>query len=107
VNRIGPPGSRSGIFPVLTGSLTRAVTAPPTPTLQLQPAQEPLLDALLHSLSHVFTEPCGLPPKRSRDHRIILKPGALLVAVRPYRYPAAHKDELERQCAAMIKQGIV
>jgi hypothetical protein len=29
------------------------------------------------------------------------------VAVRPYRYPAAHKDELERQCAAMIDQGIV
>jgi hypothetical protein len=29
------------------------------------------------------------------------------VAVRPYRYPAAHKDELERQCAAMIQQGIV
>jgi hypothetical protein len=29
------------------------------------------------------------------------------VAVRPYRYPAAHKDEFERQCAAMIEQGIV
>jgi hypothetical protein len=29
------------------------------------------------------------------------------VAVRPYRYPAAHKDELERQCTTMIKQGIV
>jgi hypothetical protein len=27
--------------------------------------------------------------------------------VRPYRYPAPHKDELERQCAAMIAQGIV
>ena len=29
------------------------------------------------------------------------------MAVRPYRYPAAHKDELERQCSAMIQQGIV
>jgi hypothetical protein len=29
------------------------------------------------------------------------------VAVRPYRYPAAHKDELERQCAEMMGQGIV
>jgi hypothetical protein len=29
------------------------------------------------------------------------------VAVRPYRYPAAHKNELERQCATMIEQGIV
>jgi len=29
------------------------------------------------------------------------------VAVRPYRYPAAHKDELERQCDAMLTQGII
>ena len=29
------------------------------------------------------------------------------MAVRPYRYPVAHKDELERQCAAMLAQGIV
>jgi hypothetical protein len=45
--------------------------------------------------------------RSARDHSIVLKPGALPVAVRPYRYPAAHKDELERQCAAMITQGIV
>jgi hypothetical protein len=43
----------------------------------------------------------------ARDHSIVLKPGALPVAVRSYRYPAVHKDELERQCAAMIMQGIV
>jgi len=29
------------------------------------------------------------------------------VVVRPYRYPAAHKDELERQCTAMLAQGII
>ena len=44
---------------------------------------------------------------RAHDHRIMLKPDAQPVAVRPYRYPAAHKDELERQCAAMMEQGIV
>ncbi|WVZ63880.1 hypothetical protein U9M48_013475 [Paspalum notatum var. saurae] len=48
-----------------------------------------------------------LPPRRAHDHHITLKAGAQPVAVRPYRYPAAHKDELERQCAAMIEQGIV
>jgi hypothetical protein len=37
----------------------------------------------------------------------LLKPDAQPVAVRPYRYPAAHKDELERQCANMMEQGIV
>ena len=29
------------------------------------------------------------------------------MAVRPYRYPATHKDELERQCSAMLQQGII
>jgi hypothetical protein len=29
------------------------------------------------------------------------------VVVRPYRYLATHKDELERQCAAMLQQGLI
>ena len=29
------------------------------------------------------------------------------MAVCPYRYPAAHKDELEKQCDAMLQQGII
>jgi hypothetical protein len=37
------------------------------------------------------------------DHRIMLEPDAQPVVVRPYQYPAAHKDELEQQCAAMIE----
>jgi hypothetical protein len=84
-----------------------AIAATPTPSVPQHQMPEPLLDALLHSFGAVFTEPRGLPPPRSRDHRIILKPGALPVAVRPYRYPAAHKDELERQCKTMMEQGIV
>jgi hypothetical protein len=27
--------------------------------------------------------------------------------VRPYRYPATHKDELERQCTTMLSQGLI
>jgi hypothetical protein len=37
----------------------------------------------------------------------LLKSDASPVAVRPYRYPVTHKNELEWQCAAMIEQGIV
>jgi hypothetical protein len=77
------------------------------PTLSATTASEPLLDGLLATFEDIFVEPTGLPPKRAHDHRIILKPDAQPVAVRPYRYPAAHKDEFERQCAAMIEQGIV
>jgi hypothetical protein len=61
----------------------------------------------LAGFGDVFTEPTGLPPPRGRDHSITLKPGVQPVAVWPYRNPAAHKDELEHQCAAMMAQGIV
>ncbi|XP_021311923.1 uncharacterized protein LOC110433726 [Sorghum bicolor] len=66
-----------------------------------------LLDELLAAYADIFAAPSGLPPPRTRDHAIVLKPGSAPVAVRPYRYPAAHKDELERQCAAMMEQGVV
>lgn len=83
------------------------VAAVRAPLLSATAATASLLDGVLAVFDNVFAEPQGLPPKRVRDHSIVLKPGAPPVAVRPYRYPAAHKDELERQCATMIKQGIV
>jgi hypothetical protein len=66
-----------------------------------------LIEGLLGTFADVFVAPTGLPPVRARDHAIVLKPDAAPVAVRPYRYPAAHKDELERQCEEMMGQGIV
>ena len=83
------------------------VAAQQGPRLAAITSPEDLLEELLSAFGGLFAEPEGLPPQRARDHNIVLKPGALPVAVRPYRYPAAHKDELERQCAAMITQGIV
>ena len=62
----------------------------------------PLLDRLLAQHGDIFDEPTGLPPARPYDHRIHLLPGTAPVAVRPYRYPQLQKDELERQCAAML-----
>lgn len=61
-------------------------------------APTPLLDTLLDEFADVFAEPTGLPPERDRVHRIQLLPGSAPVAVRPYRHPARHKDELECQC---------
>jgi hypothetical protein len=84
-----------------------SVASPSTPALRATVDADALLDALLLAYGEVFADPKGLPPKRAHDHRITLKPDAQPVAVRPYRYPAAHKDELERQCAAMMEQGIV
>jgi len=55
----------------------------------------------------VFEEPHLLPPACPYDQRIHLLPGSALVAVRPYHYPQLQMDELERQCAAMLAQGII
>jgi hypothetical protein len=82
--------------------------APPSPAgVHSVVSNDFLLDGLLGSFPDVFTEPTGLPPSRGRDHHIVLKAGAPPVAVRLYRYPAAHKDELERQCVTMIGQDII
>ena len=79
-------------------SATAAVTADPA---------LPLLDSLLQQHGAIFDEPRGLPPACPYDHRIHLLPGTAPVAVRPYRYPQLQKDELERQCAEMLAQGII
>jgi hypothetical protein len=70
-------------------------------------SSDDLFPALLEEFTPVFAEPSGMTPPRHRDHCINLLPGSAPVAVRLYRYPAAHKDELERQCATMLSQGII
>jgi hypothetical protein len=66
-----------------------------------------LLSSLLATFSDVFAEPQGLPPPRNHDHHIHLIPGTQPVAVRPYRYQAIQKDELERQYAEMLARGLI
>jgi len=68
---------------------------------------ESLMDALLAEFEDVFTAPVGLLPEHFRDHHILLKPSSIPVVVRPYRYPALQKDELEHQCRVMEEQGLI
>ena len=83
------------------------LAGPNHPSARATTASPSLLDELLDGFADLFTEPQGLPPPRGRDHHIVLQPGSQPVAVRPYRYPATHKDELERQCATMLEQGLI
>jgi hypothetical protein len=91
----------------------QCVGAPGAPSQQqsrlavVSDPHHPLLDELLCQHEAVFDTPRGLPPARPYDHRIHLLPETAPVAVRPYRYPQMQKDELERQCAAMLEQGII
>jgi hypothetical protein len=65
------------------------------------------MEDLLQSFASLFDTPAGLPPPRDRQHRIRLVPGTTPVAVRPYRYAHLQKEELERQCAVMLTQGVI
>lgn len=54
---------------------------------QYSEVQQRELHALLMRYDAVFQEPKGLPPKRKKEHAIVLVEGQGPVNVRPYRYP--------------------
>lgn len=62
-----------------------------------------LMEKLLSGFDDAFAEPRGLLPPRARNHRIHLRPGMSPAVVQPCRYPTLQKDDLERQCAAMME----
>lgn len=41
------------------------------------------------------------------DHSIPSQPSARPINLRPYRYNPAHKNEIERQMAEMLRQGVI
>jgi hypothetical protein len=82
---------------------TRSMMHKPLSTRVSTSNPTPMMDSLVQQFDDVFSSPTGLPPARPCDHRIHLMPGTTPVAIRPYRYPQLQKDELEAQCAAMLK----
>jgi hypothetical protein len=85
----------------------QGLASPHAPAVSTTTASSSLLEELLADFDDAFGEPHRLPPSRSHDRSITLMPGKPPVAVRPCRYPTLHKDELERQCASMLDQGII
>lgn len=67
----------------------------------------PKLQKVLEEYTEVFNEPQGLPPSRGREHAIVLNKDASPVSVRPFRYPQAQREEIEKQVAAMLAAGII
>lgn len=65
------------------------------------------IQQLLKEYPHVLTEPVGLPPQRSHDHRIPLLPNNKPTALPPYRYSYFQKNEIERLVKEMLAAGII
>jgi hypothetical protein len=77
-----------------------------TPTVQAAVTTD-LMETLLDEFVDLFSISVGLPPPRWHNYRIHLLLGTTPIAVRPYRYPQLVKNELERQCAEILQQGII
>lgn len=74
---------------------------------KLEIQQQEQLAKLLNQYVAVFREPTGLPPKRGKEHAILLLEGQGPVNVRPYRYPHHHKNEIERQVKELMDSGVI
>ena len=79
--------------------------------IQMQPSAvstTPLdLQQILDRYACVFVEPMGLPPSRTKDHRIMLLPGSVPPNIRPYCYPFHYKTEIEMLVCDLLKQGVI
>ncbi|BAU01870.1 hypothetical protein VIGAN_11120600, partial [Vigna angularis var. angularis] len=65
----------------------------------------PFVHQLLLQYTILFTEPTHLPPSCPTDHQIPLIFAANPVNVCPYRYPHAHKIEIEKQISKLLDFG--
>lgn len=67
----------------------------------------PSVQSVLDSYPDLFQQLDTVPPSHSCNHAIPLLPGAQPFFLRPYRYPPALKDEIERQVKEMLTQGLI
>lgn len=74
-------------------------------SLEAQPFK--LGDELLLKFKDLFEEPQNLPPSRAHDHAITLKEGTIAINLRPYRYPAIQKNEIEKIIQEMLETGMI
>ncbi|GAA0170236.1 hypothetical protein Leryth_025822 [Lithospermum erythrorhizon] len=76
-------------------------------SLSSLPTYPSALTHILTSFSDIFTEPAVLPPPRSIDHSIILKPNAQAMKFASYRHSHAQKQEIEKIISELLSAGFI
>lgn len=74
---------------------------------ELTEEQKGDLERVLTLHAEIFREPQGSPPNKKEKNAITLKEGTDPVNMRPYRYPHAMKEEIERQVSEVLHAGII
>ncbi|XP_057453401.1 uncharacterized protein LOC130745246 [Lotus japonicus] len=64
-------------------------------------------EAILKDYGEVFEEPAELPPFRGIHDLIILKEGSNPISLRPYRYPPAQKDVIDKMVKELLESGVI
>jgi hypothetical protein len=68
----------------------------------------PSLQLILDKYPKIFEIPTALPPSRGEhDHSIPLLLGSQPPNVRPYRYPFAQKNEIEKMVQELLEAGVI
>lgn len=72
-----------------------------------QPPIPDYLQSLISNYEDLFALPQQLPPARSHDHHIPIKPGSQPASASPYRCPIAHREEIEKITREMLSAGVI
>ncbi|KAF5445037.1 hypothetical protein F2P56_034120 [Juglans regia] len=67
----------------------------------------PAVSKIVKDFEAVFSEPHGLPPPRSHDHKIVLQEDLKSTCVWIYIYPYYQKAKIERLVTKMLRSGII
>ena len=65
------------------------------------------VQGIIEEFTDAFAAPIELPPVRSIDHEIPLKPESQPFKMKPYRYSHSQKGEIEQQVKEMLQHGII
>lgn len=76
-------------------------------TEKIRDKEQEGLKVVLQQFDDLFEDPKGLPSHTNHDHRILLKEGTSPLSVRPYRYPAVQKAEIEKMVLDMPNSGVI